>query len=113
MNIKSNIKISIDINTDGGKTICTIENGQIFVLDKKEILSIKAVYYVVSYNPDCEDYQQFTIRVKSNNYYYDCTINPVNRNKQLLVTDSYNNTILTIDGNLIKNAIEELYNIER
>ena len=41
MNIKSNIKISIDINTDGGKTICTIENGQIFVLDKKKFYLLK------------------------------------------------------------------------
>lgn len=112
MKIKKNINISIDITTDGGTKICTLENGNIIFPDKENILSIKAAYYVISHAPDTNVYQQFTIKTKSNDYYYDCTINPINGNKQLLVTDSYSNVILTIDANVLKEAIDSLFELE-
>lgn len=112
MKIKKHIIRSIDITTDEGTKICTIENGAIHVVGEELLLSIKAAYYAISYTPDTDIYQQFTITAKCNNLYYDCTINTINGNKQLLVRDSYNNVILTIDANVLKDAIDSLFELE-
>ena len=112
MKIKKNIEVSIDITTNNGSKICTIKNGAITFPDKGDVLSVKAAYYVISYTPDTDVFQQFTIKAKCSDYYYDCTINTTNGNKQLLVADSYGNTILTIDGVLLKNAIDTLFELE-
>lgn len=115
MKIKKHIECSIIINNDSNSLVCTLKNGNIIVPlinGNDAILSLKAAYYVVSYTPDINVYQQFTITAKCNNLYYDCTINPVNGNKQLLVRDSYNNIILTIDANVLKEAIDSLFELE-
>lgn len=112
MKIKTHIKCNIDITTDEGAKICTLESDGITFPDKGDVLSIKAAYYVVSYTPDTDVFQQFTITAKCSDYYYDCTINTTTGNKSLLVRDSYHNVILTIDGNILKEAIDNLFKLK-
>lgn len=112
MKIKKNINVSVDITTDEGVKICTLSEEVITFPDKADVLSIKAAYYAVNYKFPINVYQQFTITAKSNDYYYDCTINPISGNKQLLVRDSYNNVILTINGIVLRNAIDYLFKLE-
>lgn len=112
MKIKTHIKCSINITTDEGDKICTLESDGITFPEKGDVLSIKAAYYVVSYTPDTDIFQQFTITAKWADYYYDCTINTTTGDKSLLVRDSYYNVILTIDGNVLKDAIDSLFELE-
>lgn len=115
MKIKKYIECGIVINNDSDSLVCTLKNGNIIVPlinGKEAILSIKAAYYVVSYTPDTDVFQQFTITAKCNNYYYDCTINTTTGDKSLLVRDSYHNNILVIDGNFLEKAVDSLYELE-